>query len=490
MRFRRLISAFVLLAVFTMAVRVSVDTDTWWHLRAGAWMVEHQQLLRTDPFSLTRQGQPWIYPGWLAQLILYGVYAAVGYAGLNLLTALMVAVAFGVIWSVLEGPLLLRAAITLLAATASGVYWSARPQIFTLVLAAAFLVILQSGLTGGLRRLALLPLLMALWVNLHGGFIVGFLILGAYLGGELIELVIHALQREGSLRDLIGRQRDRLIALGAVTMGCVVALGLNPHGFRMLAYPLQTVSIGVLQDYIQEWQSPNFHRLEVQPFLWMLLLLLVAFAASPRRPRPVELVLVSGFAYMALLAGRNVALFALVGAVPLARHGNLALQPLLAGRSRGRELPLAWRRRINTTLFLLFALAALVKILPPLSQSVNEAAIREQVPVGAVDYIRARRPPGPLFNSYNWGGYVLWALYPEYLSFVDGRTDLFDDQILTEYLDAWRATQGWQETFARWGIRTVLLERDAPLVEPLQQSGWVVLYEDSQAVVLSIGEGL
>ncbi|MCK4692920.1 MAG: hypothetical protein KAT23_04785, partial [Anaerolineales bacterium] len=117
MSFRRLVVGLTFLAVFTMAMRVSVDTDTWWHLRAGEWIVEQRQILRTDPFSLTRQGEPWIYPGWLAQIGLYGIHNEFGFAGLNLITALMVVLAFVFIWLLLDGPLLMRAFVLLLATT-------------------------------------------------------------------------------------------------------------------------------------------------------------------------------------------------------------------------------------------------------------------------------------------------------------------------------------------------------------------------------------
>jgi hypothetical protein len=89
-----------------------------------------------------------------------------------------------------------------------------------------------------------------------------------------------------------------------------------------------------------------------------------------------------------------------------------------------------------------------------------------------------------LFNTYNWGGYVVWALYPRYLSFVDGRTDLFGDEILQEYLQAWRAEPGWPEILARWRIRVALLEPNAPLARALDEAGWTSAYRDELAVVL------
>jgi hypothetical protein len=116
------------------------------------------------------------------------------------------------------------------------------------------------------------------------------------------------------------------------------AVGLN-HGLSPLLYPFKTVSIGCLRYYIQERQSPSFHRLEVQPFLWMLLLGTLAFALSSKPKRPSELIGFLGFGAMALLAGRNIALFAIVAAPPLARHAGSALEPLTRRIRRGRQVP-------------------------------------------------------------------------------------------------------------------------------------------------------
>jgi hypothetical protein len=97
LKFERLVAAIAFVGVAAMAVRVSADGDTFWHLRAGEWIVEHRQALDADPFSLTRNGQPWEYPGWLAEVVLYGAYEVLGYAGLNLLTAGSVVLAFALL---------------------------------------------------------------------------------------------------------------------------------------------------------------------------------------------------------------------------------------------------------------------------------------------------------------------------------------------------------------------------------------------------------
>jgi hypothetical protein len=482
--FRRLIVCVTFLAVFTMAMRVSVDTDTWWHLRAGSWIVENGRILRSDPFSLTRQGQPWVYPGWLAQILLYGVYNTLGLAGLNLLTALTVALTFAFIWPLLEVPVLLRAFVLLLAATVSGVYWSARPQILSFLLTGLTIWTLEQARKGRRKWLFGLPPLMALWSNLHGGFAVGFILLLFYLIGEAGEVLREVLFRKAKLREAWSQRRSSLIVLCLVGLACALAVNINPHGPQMLLYPFKTISVGVLQDYIQEWQSPNFHRLEAQPYLWMVLLLLVALAFSRRSVHVVELVVVCGFAYMAFLAARNIALFALGAAPVLARHGFSAMEPLLQRVGTGRQIPKRLARLINVVILALMVVVAVVKIADPLSEEFNQRIVEQEMPAMAISHILGQQPEGPLFNSYNWGGYVLWTLYPDYLSFVDGRTDLFDDEILRDYLLAWRADTGWEEVIDEWEIRLAFLEPGAPLAKAMACAGWERLYIDSQAVVL------
>jgi hypothetical protein len=128
---RRLVTWIAFLAVFTMAARISMDTDTWWHLRAGQWIMEHGLVPQADPFSYTRLGAVWQYPGWLVEVPMLWLYRLLGPGGLNLWTAAMVTLAFAFLWRALSGGPFLKAFVVVLAATASGVYWAARPYLVT-----------------------------------------------------------------------------------------------------------------------------------------------------------------------------------------------------------------------------------------------------------------------------------------------------------------------------------------------------------------------
>ena len=343
MQTRNLVIWITFLAVFAMAATFAVDTDTWWHLRAGEWMAENRQILQVDVFSHTRYGEAWRYPGWLAEIPMYAIYHLAGPGGLNLWTAAMVTLAFVFVWRVQSGSPYLRAFITVLGAAASGVYWAARPYLVTFLLAGVFLWILESWRwredAKYTRHLWLLPPVMAVWANSHGGFFAGFLLLAVYLAGEAWGwLSAWILARRQSLPSPGAAIADRLRILVLVTLVTLLAACLSPVGPRLLLYPFQTVEIAALQAYIQEWQPPDFQNLSMQPFLWLLLLSLGAVGASRRRLALTDFLLLAGFSYLGFLAARNIALFALAALPPLSRYSTAALR--IAGRAL-RIKPLA-----------------------------------------------------------------------------------------------------------------------------------------------------
>lgn len=488
---RRLIIALTFLAIFAMAARISMDSDTWWQLRTGQWIADNRAVPKSDSFSYTREGQSWRYPSaaWLSELGLFLLYERLGAGALNLWVAAVVAGAFAFIYLTLSGGPFLRAFTLILAAAASGVYWAARPHIASFFFTAFFLWVLESHQWKRKPRLYLLPIAMLLWVNSHPGFAIGFLLWGIYLlAGTLNGL--NANWRPGRGPDWAGlragwREDQGGLALNGALM--FLAASANPSGPALLAYPFETLSIGILRNFIQEWQSPNFHAREMLPFLVLLLFSLIVLGASTRRLSLSDGLLLAVFTPMAFLAGRNVALFALVAAPILSRHA----QPMLSELARKWKLRLNTRRPPNRAQALLnwglltFALAAVfLKAASVYPLEVNAEAFGSQVPVGAVEFLKREQPPGRLFNSYNWGGYLLWAL-PEYPVFVDGRTDLYADEVLAEWLSIVSAEAGWQARLDAWDVRLVLLEPHWPLVQALESEGWQQIYKDQVAVLFS-----
>ncbi len=484
MSYRAFVFAVVVIAIFVMAASSPVvDSDTWWHLRAGSWMLENHQFLRTDLFSTTRLNQPWIYPGWLAQLSMIASYQLGGLAGLHLWTAIILSITFLLVWLMLEGPLLVRAFVLILAAVTSSVFWSARPHVLSMALTAGILLLLERYTTRRSRWIWLTVALMALWPNLHGAFATGGLLIGIYLLAVGIDTIDDVWIHRVRLAEAWRTRRVSLLTLAGCLLLGLLAIGLNPNGYSMLGYAGKTLSIGVLRDFIQEWQSPDFHDPRSQLFLFMLLLLPIIFASTPRRPATREVMLVTAFGAMAFLAWRNVALFAIVSAPVLSRHLALSLHRLPPLPWKSKDLPPQVARRLNLALLAGWILLAGILLARFLDSRRIEQSALERIPVAAIQRLQQDSLPGPVFNSYNWGAYIIWALYPDYRSFVDGRTDLFDDAILLDYLRAWRGDDGWDEVLDTWGIETVLIEPQAPLVQELERAGWMLIYSDDQAVV-------
>jgi hypothetical protein len=485
---RRLLLAILFAAIFTMAVRVPTDTDTWWHLRSGEYIIRTQTIPRHDVFSHTVAGKPWIDHGWLAQIAIYLLYAVFGYAGLGLALAAVVTLAFVFVFLQSEENLYLRAFITVLAAITSAVVWIARPQIVSFLLTAAFSYILYLYKQRGRNYLFLVPLLTVLWVNVHGAFITGFILLGCYVSGEV-------------LNNLLGHKDDRVLSYGEiaslikVSLVALVVLVINPNTYQMYLYPFKTVGIGALRDYIQEWASPDFHQFHLHPFIWMVLLILTSVGLSRRRIDFTDLVLTSFFCYMSLWAGRNIALFALVTAPVLMRYGSEAMktlwevvraygveQGILGQLGRKQIAHGPWLTGLNWLILILVLSLCAIKVYHPLRPEVNLAAQEEYLPVEAVQFIRANNLSGPMFNSYNWGGYLIWHLYPDYPVFIDGRTDLYEDEFIRQYVKVTLARPGWLEVLDRYGVNFILIENDSILAAFLAEGDeWQCIYTDDIA---------
>jgi hypothetical protein len=324
-------------------------------------------------------------------------------------------------------------------------------------------------------RLWLLVPLMALWGNLHAGFSIGFIFLGGFIGGEVIGNLF-APKAEGAVG---WRRLGRLLL---VTIAAAAALMINPYGAQMLLVPFQTVGIGALRSFIQEWNSPNFQERQTWGFILMLFGTLGAVGASKKALPWSDFVLLSGTGFLALTAGRNIAVFAVVAVPILCFHLDAAL------RERGWVVrtvrrPSRLMQTANAIIVVAAILGAAAKTLLVLDRETLDEELRRVLPIEAVEVIREQTPPGLMFNSYNWGGYILYAL-PEYPVFVDGRTDLYGDALLTTYLRTALANPGWRDMLDEYAVNLVLVETGSRLaLELAEEAGWRQMHEDELASI-------
>jgi len=507
----RLLIAIVFVSIFTMAVRVPADTDTWWHLRSGQYIMETGRIPTTDPFSHTRGGQSWIDHGWLAQIFWYSLFAVGGWTGLSLGLATLVTVTFGLVWLATSsnqptsarpawafgagtggrqagvgGQLYIRAFSTILGAITSAVIWVARPQMVSFLLAGLVLLLLERYKRAGRRWIYAMPLVTLLWANLHGGYAIAFMLVAVYVAGE----TVNRLTGHSDDPVLSWQQIGALIGVAVVSFAVVA---INPYGWQMWTYPFRTVGIGALRDYIQEWRSPDFHLTMTWPFVVMLMLTLAASGRAPRRADWTDLAMVSMWAGWSLFAARNIGLYGLLTVPALARYAYAAWGHYLPAGARTAVYPQSGVTRqrpaqvwINWLLLALITLAALVKLGVALAPSSVAQVEEDTLPYGAVRFIQAESPPGPLFNSYNWGGYLIFKLWPEYPVYIDGRTDLYDDTFIRRYLNVVVAGNDWAQTLDEDGINLVLIESDSALAKFLRcDLTWAEAYRDEMATVFT-----
>jgi hypothetical protein len=385
-------------------------------------------------------------------------------AGMGALTVL-------IIYGTLSGSSFVNSACLILAALTAAPVWSPRPQLFSFVLLAILDAWLSQRGRRALRGFWLLPLFFAIWANLHGGWIWGFLLLVAHL----VALIPIGTPRAGAAWRPFGE-------LLAWTVAAALAIAINPNGPALWRLPFHTVNVSM---DIQEWASPDFHRLDLHPLLWMLLLLLLTARFAASRTGPAAALKLAGFAYLAFVSQRNIAPFAIVAAPVLAEWGDSAVTALRArlpaGPTRQPEaaIPRPARLAMNFVLLAALGLAGIGRALAASSESM----VLQSFPAAAARWIASHRPEPRLYNSYNWGGYLIWAL-PEYPVFIDGRADLYGSELILEWREIASGSAAGLERLDQRGVNTVIIEPGWPLVDRLRAAGWRTGYQDEQSVVL------
>jgi hypothetical protein len=472
---RRLFVVILTLGLFIMAARGVTDPDVWWHLRTGKLIVLNHRVLHADLYSFTKFGEPWVDHEWLSQVLIYGLFRWTGWGGLIAGFAVIIAAAYLIVFLRAPGRPYVAGAVTVWGAVASIPCWGVRPQMLTLLLASVFLLLLEHS-AGKPEVFQWLPPLMVLWVNLHGGYPLGLAFILIFLIGDAVDVAL------GRLDQPFEDHAFRLMVVFAI---CLAVVPLNPFGVQLYRYPFETLNSRAMQAYISEWHSPDFHHVRYLAFLLMMLATLVLPALSPRRLRARELLLLAFTMYAALRSARHIPVYVLV-AVPLV-SGMIQAQ-LEAGKSglfTGNGLLTRTKVVINAMLlagFLAFTGLWLVHVIR--QQPATEA---HEFPAAAASFVMRTHPPGPLFNHYNWGGYFIWKIFPAYAVFIDGRADLYGDAFMDEFFSTYSLSgPNWQAPLDKWGIQTVILPPDAPLVSALRMSSdWKQVFADSQAAILT-----
>jgi len=461
---------------------VSADSDSAWHRVLGDWMIQHHAIVREYNLLHTIHG-PLLTKEWLSEVIFAVAGKALGWNGVALIAATLIATCFWLLHRELlaEGTdAVLATGLVLVAIFACSIHWIARPFLFTHLLTLVFawqLRWFQQGRVSARQLFMRLPSLMILWVNLHGAFMTGLILIGMYALGTTIS---------GWRRPLDGHKARTLWALLLV---CFFALLVNPNGWTLPAHLLDFLGSRELSTFTTENASLNFHTSSLLGFSFLLFLLGLGLLIVRPKINATDVLLVGGWGYFALLYGRNASIFALVVTPLLAQWGREFIEA--NHNARWSQRYRAWTTSVTATnqgagdamiivvlvgMLLLMAKPWIITDFPP-----------NRYPVAAVDFVRAHPEivHGEMYNALLWGGYIEFYL-PERKPFIDSRNDFYGIDLVHDFsmLDGPKA--GWSTVFARYNVGWTILPVQHPLNRILELSpNWVRVFSNQQTLIFS-----
>ena len=508
-----------------VAVAPTIPHDFWWHLKVGQ-IVAAQGIPTTNRFAWTLPAdQPFTYAAWLAEWLMYQLTRLGGPAAPVLLRNLLALLAFGLVGLHAQrrsGSWRLAALAVLVAASMAADNLSTRPQNFSWPLFAVFALLLHAAAAGRLRTRVLLalPLLMALWVNLHGAFVLGLALVGLVCLGEALRFL---LRRPGALL------RQQLAGLAAVAAATTAAALLNPLGLGIVRYVTGIATDPAVQALVSEWQPPTTHNLPGLLFFLALLALPLAWLFSRQRPTLTDGLLAGVFAILAARSQRDVVWFGMLAAPLLAQclaapstrqalRGAKSVPARPAHRApHGRAIPPHSQppmapasttprpqgaNRATRALLTLALVIGLIAVQPPFSLRLPITGRRpdsyadvpgaprlfaHDTPVAAVEYLRQHPQAGRLFNEMGYGSYLIWALGETTPVFADPRVELYPLTRWQDYLAISTAHTVNPLMIDTYHVERVLASaRTQPrLIAALaaDPTHWAVEYRDAESVI-------
>ena len=495
--------AFLMPLVFVFARMEGIksllgDCDTGWHIRTGEWILAHHRVPMHDIFSFTKPNSVWYAWEWLTDVLFAWLHAHGGLRTIAFFSMLLICLTFLLLFRLVRrrSNAIIAVLVTMVAAATSSIHWLTRPHLFTVFLLVVFYSTLESvraGKTklGPVPYLAILPVVTIVWTNLHGGFFVGALMIAAYGVGDLLKLALTT-QPEERRPAWVRARRYFLSALA-----CLAASLVNPYTWRLHQHVFTYLTDPYQSQHIEEFFSISFHHPMAIFFEVMLLVGAMAAAWHAAKGRYVEPVLFLMWSHAALLAARNIPLFAIVAAPVMASAIEewVAAIPAwnLAGWARSAAAKFSSIASETTETDSIprwhlasvvgFAIFAALLYAPNPPKSFRAEFDPKAFPAGAINLLRSD-PAALIFASDQWGDYLIYRLYPGTKVFTDGRSDFYGPEFGKDYLGVMYVAYDWEKILGRFGVNTILLSPSAPLAGALKESvRWRVVYDDGVSLV-------
>jgi len=483
--------------LFSVLWRQTSEFDIWWHLAAGRWILEHRAIPHQDRFSFTRAGHEWLDLHWLYQVVLYLAYARFQELGPIGLKMAWISLA----WLLVAGiPGRRRArAMTIflfaLGIVAGNATYFERPSSLSFLFLGLTLALLWQWRNTSSRLLYLAPITQMIWTNCHSLFVLGLFLLGCFWAEAGLDALLRQRRQPEAMRRF---KQISLVLLLSVLAGIV-----NPYGFRGLLFPYQLFlevsgRFGDISLYTADLRPPLagfVASAHIRAWLGLLALSAVSFALNWRRFRPALLLAWLGFAYLSWVAVRNLMPFSLVAA-PIAALNFGEGWEEYAPRMRARFAP-----RLRSALAISFGLLLLLgqasfsdyvltnryaaaNLLAPAGVGVDWT----QFPRGAAEFIAEQKIPGPGFNTFDEGGYLIWRLYPAYQVFIDGRNEVSGPEFFHRYAELVKNPRRFPELTSLSSLRYALIGHKSPTNLPLMtwfttNPNFALVYLDAEAAL-------
>ena len=467
-----LLGVLLVLGVFVGCQLFFVEGDTWLHIALGREIMAIHAWPTTDSYSFTAQGKPAITTEWLCDLIMAAADRLAGSTGLMLLLMALGAVLVLLVYYyayLRSGNSKAAFVATMMLLPLLLPFLRLRPQLVGYIFLLITLICLEVFRAGNNRALWILPGIFLVWVNTHGTFLFGLLVLGISGAAGLFHFSVGGLRAER----WSAKQWRQLIRISLLS---VLTLGLTPYGIRLAMFTLSaTLHSPLGMTKIGEYQPLGAFGELLRPFLAFIVLLILAGLTLRLTYRLDEVGLLLLSIYLACVHARLLLLFVLAFAPFLAS---------LLSRWIPNYQPSKDHFVLNAFLIILVGVT-LVRYFPV--RQTLQGKIAEEFPAQAVEYLRQHPVEGSMLNQYKWGGYLMWTMGPEHKIFIDGRSVLYEAEgVYPDYLHIINLGPKTLSLLAKYGIQSCLIEPAEPLATLLRtMPQWERLYEDKVSVIFA-----
>jgi hypothetical protein len=449
------------------------DGDTHIHIQAGQYMLNSGQILHHDPFSFGMEGHPWFAHGWLSEVLMAAVFKVFGLDGVSLLYIAVLGLSLLLLVRYILGRYgMLAALVIFFLFILSSVHWLARPHIWTYLGVVLFVDWLDRLAHDERIPVWSFALVMLFWVNLHGGYMLGLVLIGMNFIGTCIFWV----------RTRSASALTMLKKLFLILMLCIAASLLNPYGIEIWLNSARVSGDGSATTSWQEWMTPNFRENPVLLFDFMAVVAL--YLLSSIRVSSQEWMRFMGFGVLALQAVRNLPIFFMANATGIGRR--------MRQLSGERWFPQGLKERLDdyeeierASIPGIWAAAVFVVIIGLCFTGQYHFALPEKsYPRKALEYLRQENLPGRGFNSDEIGDYMIGELWPQYHVFVDGRCDFYAGKRLKDYLIIDDLKPTWEAALEENGIGWAIVYAKQRLAVALKtHPDWRLIYSDNVAEI-------